>query len=311
MAYRFLLEVPEALSEEAHVEIGGADSVQIVVTRPSFASGYDRPYAALTIAAHNLRVIDLIYTWYESFPPTRPELRIVLNTGQRVSLTELDRGEMVAAIRRDQPWVERTIPKIGDHAEDEFVTVDSTVGDSGEARDQRMDTITTAPARRDAPAKQKRAVVIEGVNFIAIRVADLAKAERFYTDFFAMEIVGRTRLTPERRYELLPHDYEWREAVMTDTQADDTYLRNGPLALTLRRVGLGARLDRDLIDRISIQVDGTTYNKLKANVLMRSFELLSSSETSFTFRDPYSVPWEVTLVGALPELIRTSFELDF
>ena len=27
----------------------------------------------------------------------------------------VDRARMVALIRRDQPWVERTIPHIGDH----------------------------------------------------------------------------------------------------------------------------------------------------------------------------------------------------
>lgn len=299
MAYRFLLEVPEALSGEAHAAIGSAPDTQIVVTRPSFTSGFDQAYQALTIAAHNLRVIDTIYDWYELYTPPRPEVRIVLNTGQRVLLDDHDRGSMIAAIRRDQPWVERTIPKIGEHMEDEGVAEGAVVGaftDAGLAEKHRH--------------QKRRDVVIESVNYVAIRTTNLAKAERFYTEFFDMEIMGRARMVPQRGYELLPPTYDWDEAIRTDTQADDTYLRNGPLVLTLHRVGMALPIGRDLLDRISIQVDGTTFTKLKGRVLMRSFELISSGETVFVFRDPFGVPWEVTLIGALTELVRTTFEFD-
>src|SRR5918998_1335625 len=76
MAYRFLLETPEALAADASVTVEAVG---------------------------------------DALGASRPDLRIVLHSGVRLDLEQLDRGAMVAAIRRDQPWVERSIPKVGEH----------------------------------------------------------------------------------------------------------------------------------------------------------------------------------------------------
>jgi catechol 2,3-dioxygenase-like lactoylglutathione lyase family enzyme len=289
MAYRFLLEVPESLGAEANVAIGAAADAQALVVRNSHGRDYDEPYLDLTIAAHSLRVIETLYDWFDDLGASRPDLRIVLHSGERLSLEEYNRRSLVAAIRRDQPWVERSIPHIGDHVTDLVEVDDDTLGDP----------VLSAPARSSVALAKERAVTIRDLNHIAIRVTDLAKAERFYGDFFAMDILGRARRSAQGGYTSLNGNYSWDEARKTGQTADVTFLRNGPLTLALQSLGLGARLEWGLLDHISIRVDATTYLNLKGQVLMRSYELLASEETAFVFRDPFGASWEITLQGSV------------
>src|SRR5918998_1549091 len=134
MAYRFLLEVPASLAAEANTAVAEAADAQVVLVRNSHGLGFDDPSADLTVAAHSLRVVDTLYDWFDALGASRPDIRIVLHGGDRLSLEANDRGGMIAAIRRDQPWVERTIPKIGEHEEEES-TDDFTQGIT--ARDER------------------------------------------------------------------------------------------------------------------------------------------------------------------------------
>jgi catechol 2,3-dioxygenase-like lactoylglutathione lyase family enzyme len=295
MAYRFLLEVPESLGAEANVAVGATDDAQVVVVRNSHGRDFDEPYLDLTIAAHTLRVIETLYDWFDDLGASRPDIRIVLHSGETLSLEGHDRGSLVAAIRRDQPWVERSIPHIGDHVDDLTELDDDALGDPV------MPVVSTAasrPASTLAVAEQERAVAIRDLNHIALRVTDLAKAERFYIDFFAMDVLGRARRSAQGGYTTLNGSYSWEEATRTGQEADVTFLRNGPLTLALQRLGRGARLEWGLLDHISIRVDASTFINLKGQVLMRSYELLASSETAFVFRDPFGTPWEITLQGS-------------
>ncbi|MEA2584562.1 MAG: hypothetical protein QOF33_2647 [Thermomicrobiales bacterium] len=294
MAYRFLLEVPESLSAEANVAVAAADDAQVLVVRNSHGRDYDEPYLDLTIAAHTLRVIETLYDWFDDLGASRPDIRIVLHSGERLSLEAHNRGSLVAAIRRDQPWVERSIPHIGDHVDDLTEIDDDTLGDP-------VIPVASAVARAAsslAVAAPERTVAIRDLNHVALRVTDLAKAERFYIDFFGMDLIGRARRSPQGGYTTLNGSYSWDDAVRTGQEADVTFLRNGPLTLALQRLGRGARLELGLLDHISVRVDATTFLNLKGQVLMRSYELLASAETAFAFRDPFGTSWEITLQGA-------------
>ncbi len=288
MSYRFMVEVPGSERGSAEIAIGSAPDTQIVVTRASFAEGYDNPIAALTIASENLRVVDTIYSWQGSFHPEKPDVRFVLHSGKRLTLADHTSGSMIAAIRSDQPWVEHAIPRIGDHAEEEFVSENAV-----------------ATSESSAPEKPKT-VVIDHVNFVAVNVMDLRRAEEFYTSFFDMEIVGRTRTSRDGKYQLIHEPYDWEKAIVTETVADDSFLRNGSLTLALHRVGVGARLERSVVDRISIQVDAASFSRVKAKALMSSFEVLGESQASFSFRDPFGIPWEISLAGLLPHILHES-----
>lgn len=300
MAYRFMLETPMAYSSEAEIAISKTPNVQIVMNRASFADGFDSPRAALTVAAADLTVIHSLYQWLENSNP-RPDMRFVFYSGRRVDLNDLDEGALIAAIRRDQPWVERTIPKIGDHIPQPWIGPEASRGTAAMNaaiagdRESFMEESNIA----NAPSQ----IVIESVNYLAINVTDLPRAEAFYHDLFGLNIIARTKSDADGNYRLLSSDYNAVDAVLSGEQADDSFMRNGALLIALHRLGRGARLERTMIDRVSIRVDAETFNRLRGLVLMRNYEHLGGGHTYFAFRDPYGVPWEVTMAGALPEVI--------
>jgi catechol 2,3-dioxygenase-like lactoylglutathione lyase family enzyme len=287
MAYRFLLEVPESLADEAGVAVGAAGDAQIVVRRSkSHSLNYDDPYVDMTAAAHSLDVVQTLFSWLEGFRPNPPEIGIVLHSGERLSLKEHSRASLVAAIRRDQPWVERTAPKIGDHEEDYGST-----GTIATIRSSRAATLEPAMALIEAPTK---AVSIKALNHIALRVVSIRRAEEFYTDLFEMDVLGRTRIVGKDQ-EAVGADFSWN--VAGEHGADISYLQNGPLVLAIHRVGLGARIERSLLEHISLRLDASSFTRIKGQVLMRGYEIVAQTETDFAFRDPNNVVWDLDLAG--------------
>jgi catechol 2,3-dioxygenase-like lactoylglutathione lyase family enzyme len=310
MAYRFLLEVPESLAEAASIAVETAGDTQVLVIRPSHGLGVDDPYLDMTVAAHSLRVVDLLFDWYETIGSPRPDVRIVLHGGERHPIGAVDRARMVALIRRDQPWVERTIPHIGDHepvaktprysvgpgASEFEPRLDMTDGSSSVAvADRGIDAGEVLPTGEPASALQIRAI-----NYVLAQVNDLRKAEQFYQDFLAMRLLGRMRRGPDGTLVPLPRDYSWDQALQTGEIADVSFLSNGPLTLAAQGVGLGVVLGQGALDTISLGVDSHTFATIKGEVLMRPLTVLRSGIASFTFRDPFNINWEIAVVGSVP-----------
>lgn len=303
MAYRFLLQVPEGLVETANIAVDQAGDAQVLVSRASHGLGIDDPYFDLTVAAHTLRVIGTLFDWYESLPAPRPLVSIVLHGGQRHALEETGRANMVALIRRDQPWVERSIPHIGEHepptqtagysfgpgAPDEIVVVSRGGVASPEA------VVAAVVVEEEAVGPRIRAI-----NYVQIQVNNLQKAEQFYQEFFGMELLGRVRRGPDGQLVPLPADYSWSQAVQTGELADTTFLTNGPLTLAVQNVGLANLLDRGALEMLSVGVDARAFTALKGEVLMRPLTVLRSGVASFVFRDPFNVNWEIAVVGSVP-----------
>lgn len=310
MAYRFLLEVPESLAEAASIAVDAAGDTQVLVIRPSHGLGVDDPYLDMTVAAHSLRVIDLLFDWHETIGSPRPDLRIVLHGGERYPLEAVDRARMVALIRRDQPWVERTIPHIGDH-EPMAKTPRYSVGPGASEFEPSLSvtdgSASVAVAERGIDASEvlptgepASALRIRAINYVLIQVNDLRKAEQFYQDFLAMQLLGRMRRSPDETLVPLPRDYSWDRALQTGEMADISFLSNGPLTLAAQGVGLGEVLGQGALDTVSLGVDARTFATLKGAVLMRPLTVLRSGVASFTFRDPFNVNWEIAVVGSVP-----------
>jgi catechol 2,3-dioxygenase-like lactoylglutathione lyase family enzyme len=310
MAYRFLLEVPETLAEAASMAVERVGDTQVLVIRPSHGLGVDDPYVDMTVAAHSLRVVDSLFDWYESINPPRPELRMVLHGGERYPLETVDRIRMVALIRRDQPWVERSIPHIGDH-EPIVESPGYTVG-PGAPGDVLLEGVpggnaSTAVVNRVAvrgevipTGESARHLQIRAINYVLAQVNDLRKAEAFYQDFFGMELLGRVRRGPDGTLVPLSRDYSWERALQTGELADTTFLSNGPLTLAAQRVGLGVLLGQGALEIVSLGVDSHTFATIKGEVLMRPLTVLRSSVASFVFRDPFNINWEIAVVGSVP-----------
>ena len=310
MAYRFLLEVPESLAEAASIAVERAGDTQVLVVRPSHGLGVDDPYLDMTVAAHSLRVVDSLFDWYEASEAPRPDVRVVLHGGERHPLGAVDRARLVALIRRDQPWVERTIPHIGDHepmAKTPRYSVGPGASEFEPSTDMTYETAPVAVAERGHEAGEllptgepASAFQIRAINYVLVQVNDLRKAEQFYQDFFAMQLLGRVRRGPDGTLMPLPADYSWDRALQSGEMAETSFLSNGPLTLAAQRVGLGVILGQGPLETVSLGVDSRTFAAIKGEVLMRPLTVLRSGIASFVFRDPFNVNWEIAVVGSVP-----------
>lgn len=301
MAYRFLLEVPRSLAEAANLAVDQLDDAQVVVSRDSHGLGVDNPYKDMTVAAHTLRVIDVLFAWYGSMREPRPEVRIVLHGGERHSLSKLDSSQVVALIRRDQPWVERSIPHVGDH-EPSSERSGYSIGVGAQAMvAPSMTAVRSDLARAEAVAEmEENTFTIRAINYVLVQVNDLVVAERFYPEFFGMTLDGRLRRGPDGSLVPLPRDYSWERAMQTGELADTTFFSNGPLTIAAQSVGLGVLLSKGPLELVSVGVDARTFARIKGKALMRPLTVLRSSAASFVFRDPLGVNWEIAVVGSVP-----------
>jgi catechol 2,3-dioxygenase-like lactoylglutathione lyase family enzyme len=283
VAYRFLLEVPESRIDEANLEVGAAGDAQVVVVRSAHGLGFDTAGADLTIAAHTLGVISSLYSWYGGIAAPKPNVGIVLHSGQRLAFADHSHAEMVAAIRRDQPWVERTLPKIGDHARD---VIPGASDSYAPARPSSLATDSGEPIRTP-----RRRLTFTSGEPVAVKVTELDRAEHYYVDFLGMSLLGRERFNDDGAAEPVERDYDPARALSLGTEADVSFLANGPVTMALRRVGRGARLERDDDGPIEVGVDRETYLSIKGDAFMRGMEIVHDSPEVLGVRDIYGLVW--------------------
>ena len=297
MAYRFLLEVPESRVDEANIVVGMAGDAQVLVVRNSHGLGFDDPYFDLTVAAHTLRVIGSIYDWYQSLSP-QPNLHLVLHSGERLDLGKYDRGSMVAAIRRDQPWVEHTLPMIGEHYRDILPP-----GDPRPEAVAPQPPVGATLGRDSEPliTATKRLTFLSPAQ-VAIQVTELDRAERYYIDFLGVHLLARDRVDDAGNLVPVEADYDAAHALAAGNEADFSYLANGSLRIALERVGRGARLERDHGGPIRVSVDRPTFLQLKGDALMRGMEIVIDQPDAFAVRDIYGHIWQFRQSADVPSL---------
>lgn len=314
MAYRFILQVPESLVGDANVVINHAGDAQAHFVRDSHGLGFEDPYKDFSIAAHSLQVLDAIYAWYEDMgannPAMRLNVRIVLHSGERLGVGEVPKAQMIAAIRRDQPWVDRTIPKIGEHetrTTGGTEIIGSAVVPDDVAEEEAAVAValerpivgdwvkpTTILAADEEIARM--GITVAGVPQVLVQVADLAKPQRVYGELFGLEIIGRANRHPDGSWEFLPARYDMEQEAQWGTAPDFTFLQNGPLSVALERMGRGYPLDvyRERLKPINLVVDMPSLRRIRALVLMRSYNILDNSRDDvLVFRDPFAYSWAV------------------
>jgi hypothetical protein len=326
MAYRFLLEVPESLVEDANVVVNHVPDAQVLLSHASHGLGVDEGAQDLSIAAHSLRVIQAIYKWKADIdrnaPLARNRIRIALHSGDRMTVGEIDYHSMVAAIRRDQPWVERTIPKIGEHQtrsgpltkadaplstplprETQVAVVEGEDQFPSPAVDSDTRNPNAAPRIADVHIQgtddiaTHETVTVEGIPFILLPVLDLAKPERNYSEIFGLEVIGRGNHPKDGPWEIIEPGYDVEQEAQFGIEPDYAFMRNGPLAIALQRVGRGYPLDHyiRIPEPIHLLMDMESLRRVKANVLMRSWDVRDLRSDGFIFRDPFGYTW--ALVG--------------
>jgi len=139
----------------------------------------------------------------------------------------------------------------------------------------------------------KRQLAIEAVEHIAVRVADIRRAEAFYHDVFGMDVVFRARQAGDR-WELLPADLDWDAALRQGIYPDFCYLRNGPLALLLEWAGRGTVFVEPRLQHISLRVAPESLIELRGLALARGYAVSEDRRHSFVFRDPFGITWHLT-----------------
>lgn len=316
MAYRFLLEVPESMVEDANVVVSHVPDAQVVLAHAAHGLGIDEGAQDLTVAAHSLRVLQAVYKWKADIDRTSPlarhRIRIALHSGERLTVGDVDYARMVAAIRRDQPWVERSIPKIGEHQtrSGPLTPADAPLSTPMEretlvavADEASVATLGTAPRIADVHIQgtddiaTHETIMVEGIPFILLPVLDLAKPERNYSEIFGLEVVARGNHPKDGPWEFIEPGYDVEQEAQFGIEPEYAFMQNGPLAIALQRVGRGYPLDHyiRIPEPIHLVMDMESLRRIKANVMMRSWEVRDLRPDGLLFRDPFGYTW--ALIG--------------
>jgi hypothetical protein len=287
MAYRFVLEAPESLDFEVNSAVYDVPDAQILVTRNSHGLGFNDPYLDYSIATHSFAIVERIYRWLADYGEPYPDVRIVLHAGRRVSLPKANVSLITAAIRRDQPWIDHTMPMIGLH--------------------EPLPWLPPAARRTEEPAVLM--LDLEDPESLAERyrtapripVHNLAPAEQFYEEILDLNVVARAQRRDDGRFRVVEGYYDPKMARLRAEEADVVFLENGPLQLNLERFGRGSMLPYGL-DREEIHTTATReqMTTIKGRILMGGYNLLDSTDDVLRFADPFNVVWVITPAVALP-----------
>lgn len=285
MAYRFLLETPESLADDANSVVSSVPDAQVLLTRDSHGLGFEDAYVDLSIAAHSLAVIETIYRWIAEFGEPYPDLRVVLHDGRRVRLAGADASLIIAAIRRDQPWIDTSMPMIGRHEPKPWLERGGVVAQRDGSQGLVLDRQESRIDRRDSAP--------------TIDVHNLAPAEQFYAENLDLRVVARARRDARGELEMIEDAYDPIHARLGATEADYAFLENGPLQVTLRRTLRGTPLPYGTEPgRILTSATPEQIAAIKGRILMNGFNLLDSEAGVLSFADPFNVIWTISPVTA-------------
>ncbi len=288
MSYRLLLEVPDRLLDQANIAVALAGDAQVILARNSHGLTFDDPYQDLSVAAHSLLIVGTLFDWVNQLGADRDKVSIVLHSGQHIVLAESEPAAVVAAIRYDQPWVEPSIPKIGDHVEGELAPDNWPV--------PPVDTTGELMAAEALPIVPPAStnIVTPGVDYPLVRVNNLRRAEEFYGRVFGLRVQRRFRVNDEGVLVEVEGEVGWADADRRGVAPDYSLLSNETMQLALQDVGIGIRLDLHSFDqRLTATVESATLAHVKAEVLLHGYSLLGKTDDSLTFRDPFGVTWDL------------------
>jgi catechol 2,3-dioxygenase-like lactoylglutathione lyase family enzyme len=139
-------------------------------------------------------------------------------------------------------------------------------------------------------------LAFQAFDHLALRVADIRRAEAFYHEFFEMDVLQRARRVNDQ-WERMPNDFNWGEGLRTGYYPDVVVLRNGPITLLLENAGRGAVMVEPRLGHIGLRVTAETLATLRAVVLVRSFAVSQDDPHAFRFIDPYGIVWHLTDEG--------------
>lgn len=147
-----------------------------------------------------------------------------------------------------------------------------------------------------AVMRAERELEFLGLDHLAVRVADVRRAEAFYHEFFQLDVVQRSRFSPAG-WEVMPSTYDYAEGHTSGYYPELVYLRNGALTLVLINAGRGSVLAEARVAHIGLRVPRETLTTLKAVALVRNFAVEEDARDAFRFTDPFGLTWHLTAAG--------------
>lgn len=281
MAYRFLLEVPESLADDANTVVNNVPDAQVLLTRDSHGLGFEDAFVDLSVAAHSFVVIEAIYRWLVDSGQPYPDIRLLLHDGRRVRFTKADASLVIAAIRRDQPWVEHTMPMIGKHEPPQWIGTSSVIEQLEASRNLALDRPESLLDRLDSAP--------------TIAVHNLAPAEQFYNEVLDLYVVARANKAENGVMDVIEKDYAPLRARLDDSEADYVFLENGPLRLNLQRSARGMPLPYGTNpNHVRTTATPEQIASIKGRILMHGYNLLESSAGTVSFADPFNTLWLIS-----------------
>ncbi len=281
MTYRFVLDVPEALHESAKAAVETARDAMILIERRPNPMSAEGSRAELSVAAHSLDVIDVVYRWLAETGDIG-DVFLDAYKGGRFPLVEHDPKELRRLIQGTQYWYENTMPNVH--------YLDAGVMEGGaKVADVPYGGRTAAGS---AVAVPDQAVTLGQLDHVAVRVRDPFKAESFYRDFFGMSVSYRARREDDR-WQHLPADYEWSQRHSTGIEPDIVRLENGAVSLVVINAGAASVLMESRVAYISVTAPIETLNALRGRALFASYTVQEDSPRAFRFIDPFGISWQI------------------
>ncbi len=285
MAYRFILEVPESIGEEAKVVVDEAPEAEVLIARHSRPVDSTQTRREITVVAHSLEIIDRLYSWLRT-QDEAAQIELEPFGGPRVRLGQYSSYQVKALVQGDQYWMETTMPNI------------AHLSRSGDTSIALPATETVLPAGLSAPAEGPVSTIPKTLEFytseqVLIRVRDIRWSEAVYRDLFEMDVVIRARRAGDQ-WEPLPRDFDWEEGIRTGIYPYLAVLQHEPLSIVLLSVGRGSPSMEMEMKHINLVVSPKSLLTLRAKVMMHPFPMADNQQHYFSFRDPYETVWHIS-----------------
>ncbi|MGH9174207.1 MAG: VOC family protein [Vicinamibacterales bacterium] len=281
MAYRFVLDVPDVAHEPAKAAIATARDAMILIDRHPHPSIPEEARAELSISAHSLDVIDVVYRWLAE-TDLAGDVYLDAYKGGRYPLAEHDPKSLRRLIQGNQYWYENTMPNVH-FLDDGLMEGGARVADDPHGG-------RTASGVAIAPAENQ--VTLGPVDHVAVRVKDVYRAERFYQDLFGMNVIYRARRENDR-WQHLPAAYDWATRHATGVEPEIIRMENGPVGLVVINAGAAAVMHENRVAYISVNVPIQTLNALRGRVLFASYTILEDNPRTLRFIDPFGITWQL------------------
>ena len=280
MTVRFILEVPRRDAPGAIQVIDSAANAEILVAHNVDGLSADQATGDISIIADSLAIIDQLYDWYDGLSD-RPPVFVNVADGERYRMSAYDAPSLRHALdsHLDSGGEPPPAPPV------QYVA--SRAGNL-------IHELPFGGRMSDGPAlvTADSPIKLDRFDHVALRVHDLARAERFYHSFFGMDVIHRAYRS-DGRWEQVDETFDWSASVNSGPFPEIVRLENGPIALVLIDAGMAQPVYENRIDHVSVIVRPEVLAQIRGKALFQSFTIREDGQRAFQFVDPFGLVWQL------------------